>query len=560
MSPIAEITISLTKFGLKPDQIKFGQNQFGADLAIACFSVAATSSQSPQTVAESLAREIEHPAFAKLEATNGYINIWLKPKFVFKALCDIKADQADFGTLPDNDKTVLIEYVSANIAKPLSAGHLKNALQGRALVNLYRTLGYQVITDNHLGDWGTVFGIWVTGFEKFSSEVKLKKGGLEELGRIYVKMRQALDDEAEEGDDTLAQSVQVRLLELEAGDKQAWAYHNRFKQISLDHIQTILDQLDIQFDENLGESFYQAQARQLLKELEQAGVAQSQPDNSLVVDLTSQGIDVPLLIRKSNGAALYATSDIATLKYRQERWQPSQVIYVVGHEQSFYFRQLFAFNRIAGYTSAELIHHSFGLVEELDEKGQRRKLSSRKGTVTLASILERAHQAAQALAKEGLSQQDIDKIAFGALTFREFSQSPQSNSLFDWQEMFSLSGFSGPYVQYAAVRLKSILEKSTAPASQPPSSDYDWQAEHQLLVALLRYPEVLQETFQERAVFKLAFHVYDLAKEVNRYYEKTTVLADEKNVRDSRLWLTRVTYQHFVHVLGILGIKIPDNM
>ena len=559
MSTIAKITTSLAEYGIQPEQIKVGHNQFGADLAIACFAMTTGSSQTPQLVAQSLAKKITNPAFSKLEALNGYVNIWLEPKFVLGELRRLRADQADFGACPANGKTVIIEYVSANIAKPLSAGHLKNALQGRALVNLYQTLGYKVVTDNHLGDWGTVFGIWVTGFEKFSNHQKLKKDGLKELGSIYVKMRKALKEEAADEGNTLAKAVQAKLLALEAGDQQMWGYHKRFTQISLKHIRDLLTQLDIQFDETLGESFYQTQARQLLKELEQSGLAQRQADTSLVIDLSAQGIDTPFLLQKSNGASLYATSDIATLKYRQERWTPHQVIYVVGNEQRFYFRQLFAFNHLAGYTSAELIHHSFGLVEELDQQGARHKLSSRKGAVTLESILERARSEAKALAKEGMTKQDIDKLALGALTFREFSQHPSSNVLFDWREMFNLSGFSGPYVQYAAVRLKSILAKAqTTP--QLPDSDYDWQPEHKLLVSLLRYPDILQEAHQERAVFKLAFHIYDLAKEINRYYEQTMVLDDDQRLRQSRLWLANTLYQHFVHVLGILGIKVPATM
>ena len=553
-----EIIKYFTQLGIKPELVEAGSERLTSDLAIACFTMA-DQSQSPEEVAKKLTTSISHPAFTKVEASGGYVNVWLKSSYILEALQKSEVAETNFGSQASNNQTVIIDYVGANIAKPLTVGHLKNALQGRALVNLYRSQGYTVVTDNHLGDWGTVFGIWVVGFEKFSNQKKLESGGLEELGRAYIKAKQALQAEADQNQDSLAKVVQDWLLKLEANDEQALAYHRRFREISLEGIQKVLDQLEIEFDETLGESFYQPQVKKLLKQLEVSGIAQRQSDNSLVVDLSSQGIDTPLLIQKSNGAGLYASSDIATLKYRQERWQPSQIIYVVGHEQRLHFRQIFAFNNLADYTSAELIHHSYGLVEELDESGKRRKLSSRRGAVSLESILETARSKAEELAKLGMDKEDIERVALGAITFREFSQSSTSNVLFDWQEMFSLTGFSGPYVQYAAVRLGSILKKADQSKTKL-VSNYDWQAEHPLLMSLLRYPDTLQTALINRDVYKIAFHIYDLAKKLNRYYEQTTVLVEDQDTRGSRLWLMRVLYQHFEHALGILGMKIPKKM
>ena len=542
----------LEQFGIKSELVIASADNIDSDLAMPCFTLAKEYKKSPQDIATDIASQISHPDIEKAEAIAGYVNIWLRSAYL--------ADLTNRGEeLPDNSgKTVIVEYLSNNLAKPLSIGHLRNILQGRALTNLHRRLGYNVITDNHIGDWGSVFGMWVVGFEKFSSKEQLDSDGNKGLGDVYIKMRRALKEEEEAGSTSLKDAVQNWLLKLEQDDPKAWIYHRMFSDISMEDTSRVISLLDVEFDETLGEAFYQKLARELLQCLVRDKIATIEQDGSIVVGLSAQGIDTPLLLQKSNGAALYATSDIATIKYREDRWNPDKVIYVVGAEQQFHFKQLFAFNRIVEYSDAQLIHHWYGLVEELDSEGNRSKMSSRSGAVYLEDALDQARKKAKEVAADGMSDDDIEKIALGALTFREFTQGHTSNVLFDWDEMFNLQGMSGPYLQYAAVRMASILEK----ANEMPKKhqDYDWQPEHELLSHYLRYPSVLEASEKEMEPSKIAFYLYDIAKALNRYYENTHILSEDPVERSSRLWLIQQLHTRYTEGLAILGIKVPSKM
>lgn len=558
MNYLAEVVDALAPFGIRADMVSFTNEHVGSDIAMPCFALAREHKKSPQAIAEAIASAIQHPAVEKAEAVAGYVNIWLKSDILAQGLNQQVTDWTTYGSSHTRNERVIIDYVSPNLAKPLSIGHLRNALQGKALANLYRSQGYEVITDSHLGDWGTVFGMWVVGYQMFSSPEKLEADGNRELGRVYVEMRKALKAEEADGGDELKASVQQWLQKLEADDPEAWEYHTLFKNISLTDTNHTLTRLGITFDETLGEAFYIKQARQLIEDLLQQGIAQRQSDGSIIVDLQSQGIDTPLLLQKSNGTLLYASSDIATIVYREERWQPSAVIYVVGAEQQFHFQQLFAFNEIVHYSDAELVHHWYGLVEELTPDGKRQKMSSRTGAVYLEDVLDTALERARKHAKQDMGSEDLEAVAYGAITFREFLQGHHSNVLFDWEEMFSLTGKSGPYVQYAAVRLQSVLQKaSTQPAF---SNSYDWQAEHELLMHVASYPIVENEALEQRELSKIAFYVYDLAKLLNRYYESTLVLDSDMSVQAARIWLMEALYKNMVHALGILGITVPQKM
>ena len=518
-----------------------------SDLALACFSLA--SDQPVNEVANRLSQQLNHPALKKVQVSGGYVNLYLESTYLAEQL--FATGNQDLIDPPTTNQPVLIEYCSVNLAKPLSVGHLRNLLLGRALVNLHRHFGFGVITDNHLGDWGTVFGIWVVGFLQFSSNEALEAGGNRELGRVYVKMRQALKDEAKKGQDHYRHQVQSWLLKLEAGDSQAWEYHRRFSAVSLADLKQVLDLFKIQFDYNLGESFYQQQAKHLVDELIESKLAQRQDDNSVIVDLQSVGIKTPLLVQKSNGANLYATSDIATIKYRQTEFNPQRVIYVVANDQQFYFKQLLAFNQLANYTQAELIHYNYGLIEEKKASG-RQKMSSRQKAIYLTDVIDAAHQATKKLIKPGLSSANQTKIALGALAFFEFSHNYKHNILFDWDRIFSLKSMSGPYVQYTTVRLRAILAKASPTSLKPQFGDYDWQPEHPILLKLLSYPDVLDESLQMLDLSKIAYHIWQLCQLLNRYYETTTVLVANDNLKNNRLWLIdqavnqiQAAFEHF---------------
>ena len=560
MRRLEKLLAELGKFGLREELIQPGLPELGSDLAMPCFSLAKELKADPAQIAEDLAQKLKHPELERVQAVNGYLNLWLSSTALAEALADWQTESGDLGCLPAGGKRVIVEYFSPNLAKPISAGHLRNLFQGRALANLHRARGFEVITDNHIGDWGTTFGQWVVGLLRYGDEERLQKKGLKEMGRVYAAVSQALKAEKAAGKTALQDEIQAWVLKLERGDEEAWRYHRFFSRISREEIDRILKDLEIEFDEHLGESFYSDQFADILADLEEKGVAERQADRSLIVDLNAQGIKVPLLIQKSNGATLYATSDIATLAYRQQRWQPDKVVYVVGMEQQLHFKQLFAFNRIARFTTAELIHHSYGLIEECDEEGRRHKMSSRSGAAEMEDVLARATDTAGKLTDKRLTAEDVKRIAHGALVFQDFSQGKKHNILFDWERIFSLSEMSGSYVQYATLRLRSILNKAGNRPEAKPIADYDWRSEHQLLIRVLAFEDVLEVALKDLEPSKIAFYVFGLCQELNRYYEKERVLDSAEGIRDCRLWLLAVIHDHLVFTLAILGIKMPSRM
>lgn len=530
--------------------------KFGADFAAPFFSLAKELSKSPQDIAEIVRNELTNEAIDKLDVASGYLNIWLKPEVLANGLATDLSGGQEYGNSDEGaGKTVVVDFIGLNLSKPFSVGHLRPTVQGAALINLYRTLGYEVIGDSHLGDWGTPFGMWVVGYEKWGSEEALAKDGAYELGRLYVKFR-----EESEKDEALIDEAKAWLKKLEEGDSTAIEYKDRFSKISLDHMNTVLERLDVKADENLGESFYIEESKKLVEQLITDGVAIKQEDGSVIVSLEDHGIDTPILLQKSDGSLLYATTDVQTIRYRKEMWDPVKIIYSVGGEQQFHFRQVFALADKLGY-QMELAHPWFGTVDEIDEDGKRSKMSSRKSTALLENLLEKAEEKAQEVTKEDISPEDQAKIAVGAIKFNDFAQSRQTNILFDWDRMFSLSGYSSVYVQYAVVRVNSIFSSQNIERTQSIEGlEYDWQAEKPLLSILAQYPDVVKAAAHEYEPSKVASFSYELAKAWNKYYENYSIKDSEGDTRQARSWLAGNVASTLTNSLALLGIEIPEKM
>lgn len=489
----------------------------------------------------------------------GFINFRISAKSLANSL--EQSWSSKYGENNDGEgKTVVVEYPSQNMAKPYSIGHLRPGNQGWAVKRLMETTGWKVITDNHLGDYGAPFGIWVVGFLKYSSEEKLTESGVYELGRVYIKTKKALKEEAEKGEKELADQVQDWLLKLEEGDSEALKYSERFNKISLDHIHNVMNRLKISTDYELGEAFFAKKGKKIVQDLIDKNIAIKNDDGSVIVPLGEYGIKTPLLVQKSNGAALYATTDLATIMYREENWHPDRVIYAVGSEQQFYFTQLFAMAKKLGIKT-ELIHLWFGLIDQINEDGTREKMSSRKGVVLMEELLDQAEQKAREIVKgRSVSDDDIKKIAVGAIKFSDFVADRRTDILFSWDTIFALSGFSGPYIQYATVRVNKILKDNQNIVSE--TSDYNFEKEKMLLIKIMEYPEVIKVAARDLEPHKIATYLYELAKELNRYYESTPIATgdvsnDQKSARLSVL--NKIRYI-LTNGLSLLGIEVPGNM
>lgn len=547
-----DIDVTLTR----PDK------EFGDYATNVALQLAKPLGKKPRDIADQLADALRASGeFSDVSVAGpGFINLRVDSRVLARQLEDVWS--ATYGENIDGaGKTVVVEYPSQNMAKPYSIGHLRPGNQGWAAKRLMEVTGWKVITDNHLGDYGAPFGIWVVGFLKYSSEEALEKDGVYELGRVYIQTKKALKDEAEQGGHELADAVQDWLLRLERGDQEATAYSERFRAISLDHIHEVMQRLNILTDHELGEAFFAPKGKEAVERLLAEGVAVRNEDGSVIVPLDEFGFNVPMLVQKSNGAALYATTDLATLLYREDTWQPDRVIYVVGSEQQFHFAQVFALAKKLGITT-ELIHLSFGIIDQLNADGTREKMSSRKGVVLMEELLDTAEAKAREITVgRDISEEDVTKIALGAIKFTDFAADRRTNILFDWNSIFALTGFSGPYVQYAAVRVNKILQDNL-PLPVIVSDTYDYEAEKAVLLKLHDYPAVVRLAARDLEPHKIATYLYEFARELNRYYEQTPVVTGEVSEQEkaARLALLDKVSHVFTHGLSILGIDVPSRM
>ena len=561
MNKVAEIINQLIeeKFNIKTEvSLTRPRPEFGDFATNIAMQLAGKLSKNPREIAEELAGELsKNEIFENVEiAGPGFLNLRVSAKKLEKILSQEFSDR--FGSNNEGEgKLALIDGPSPNMAKPYSVGHLRPGNQGWAAKKLLEFSGWKVITDNHLGDYGTPFGIWVVGFEMFSNEERLAKRGVYELGDVYIKTKAAMKEQGEGGE--IEKKAEEWLLKLENGDEEALNYSNKFKEISLKHIHDVMARLKISTDYEYGEAFFAPKGKAAVQKLIESGVAVQNEDGSVIVPLEEYGFDVPLLVQKSNGAALYATNDLATILFREEEFAPDRVIYSVGAEQQFYFSQIFAMAKKLGIKT-DLYHLWFGVIDQLNEDGTREKMSSRKGVVLMEELLDKAEERAREIvAGRDVSEEDVKKIALGAIKFSDFTADRRTNILFDWENIFALTGFSGPYVQYSAVRVNNILRKEQN-FELVDFEEYDFEAEKNIILQLLAFPETVKMAVRDLEPHKISKYLYDLAREMNRYYEKTRVSDAPEIEKSARLTLLKKVSKTFENGLDLLGIEIPEKM
>ena len=561
MNKVAEIINQLIeeKFNIKTEvSLTRPRPEFGDFATNIAMQLAGKLSRNPREIAEELAGELsKNEIFENVEiAGPGFLNLRVSAKKLEKILSQEFSDR--FGSNNEGEgKLALIDGPSPNMAKPYSVGHLRPGNQGWAAKKLLEFSGWKVITDNHLGDYGTPFGIWVVGFEMFSNEERLAKRGVYELGDVYIKTKAAMKEQGEGGE--IEKKAEEWLLKLENGDEEALNYSNKFKEISLKHIHDVMTRLKISTDYEYGEAFFAPKGKAAVQKLIESGVAVQNEDGSVIVPLEEYGFDVPLLVQKSNGAALYATNDLATILFREEEFAPDKVIYSVGAEQQFYFSQIFAMAKKLGIKT-DLYHLWFGVIDQLNEDGTREKMSSRKGVVLMEELLDKAEERAREIvAGRDVSEEDVKKIALGAIKFSDFTADRRTNILFEWENIFALTGFSGPYVQYSAVRVNNILRKEQN-FELVDFEEYDFEAEKNIILQLLAFPETVKMAVRDLEPHKISKYLYDLAREMNRYYEKTRVSDAPEIEKSARLTLLKKVSKTFKNGLDLLGIEIPEKM
>ena len=526
------------------------------DIAFPAFSLAKVERKAPQAIASEIAEKIDTAGFEKVVATGPYINFFLdKAAISNDILRAVLAEKADYGQQNiGHGQNVTLDMSSPNIAKPFSVGHLRSTVIADALGHIYSKLGYKAIRINHLGDWGKQFGMLIVAYKLWGDKEAIEANPIDELLKLYVRINAEADENPE-----LDEQARQWFKKLEDGDQEAWELWQWFRDESLVEFNRIYDKLDVSFDYFHGEAFYNDKMDEGIQILEDKNLLQ-ESKGAQIVNLEKYDLP-PALIKKSDGATLYITRDMATAMYRHRTFNFAKNIYVVGQEQSHHFKQLKAVLKEMGFDwSDDMIHVSFGLVTK-----NKKKLSTRKGNIIrLEPTLDEAEARAltQIEAKNpGLENKEAvaHAVGVGAVKFYDLKTDRDNGYDFDLEAMVSFEGETGPYVQYAYARIQSILRK----AAFVPASDANYalnDAESWDIIKLLQdFPSIIQRAAEKYDPSIVAKYAINLAQTFNKYYAHTRIL-DENPERDSRLALANATGIVLKEALRLLGVDAPEKM
>jgi arginyl-tRNA synthetase len=523
--------------------------------------------QKPRDIAAKVLPAIEMlaPIQSAEIAGPGFINLRLRPSWIAEQVNALVVDDNHGVPKTSAPKKFVVDFSSPNIAKQMHVGHIRSTIIGDVIVRLLRCVGHEVLGDNHIGDWGTQYGLLIVGMREFGDEAALDVDAINELERVYrLATARAKEDEA------FADAARAELAKLQHGDAENLAMWKRFVAATRERLDEVYALLGIEFDLWLGESAYQDKLQGVVDELLDKGVAVEDAGAICVFfnRLENAPADLkkraePYIIRKKDGAFLYATSDIATLHHRKEVLGADHAIYVVDSRQAFHFKQLFAVAALIGI-DMKLEHISFGSVLGPDGK----PLKTRDGKViTLVSLLDeamdRAEERIRADEKLQIPEEDISTarraVGIGAVKFADLMQNRKTDYQFDWGKMITFEGKSAPYLQYAYARTRSIFRKDgVEPTAQP--IVLSEPAEVGLGMQLMRFADVVYAAAADYAPHLICDHLYELARAFSRFYDECHVLSSEGATRASRLSLVLATSQQLKAGLGLLGIDVLERM
>lgn len=532
------------------------KNSDMGDVAFPAFSLAKVLRKAPQMIASELAEKIDAAQYEKVMAVGPYINFFLDKSSISKEVLEaVIKEKANYGQQHIGDgQNVTLDMSSPNIAKPFSVGHLRSTVIADAIGHIYSKLGYNSIRINHLGDWGKQFGMLIVAYKLWGDRATIEANPIDELLKLYVR----INAEAEENPE-LDEQARQWFKKLEDGDKEAWDLWQWFRDESLVEFNRIYDKLDVSFDHFHGEAFYNDKMDEGIQILEDKNLLK-ESKGAQIVDLEKYNLP-PALIKKSDGATLYITRDMATAMYRQRTFNFVKNIYVVGQEQSHHFKQLKAVLKEMGFDwSDDMIHVSFGLVTK-----NKKKLSTRKGNIirlepTLDEAVSRALTQIEAKNPDLENKEDVaHAVGVGAVKFYDLKTDRDNGYDFDLEAMVSFEGETGPYVQYTYARIQSILRKADfTPNEETPYSLNDAESWEiiKLLQGFAANIERAAEKYDPSIIAKFAIQ---LAQSFNRYYAHTRIL-DESEERDSRLALCYATAVVLKESLRLLGVQAPEKM
>lgn len=537
-----------------PKELKFGH------LSIPVFSLAKEKRMAPPLIAKELAEKLSTlklDDIARIEPVAGFVNFHFKDDVLFRHLLNEVKKGRDLGrSKKESGRTMVIDYASPNVAKPMHIGHLRATVIGQSIRNLAETQGFNVIGLNHLGDWGSQFGKLAFAYKKWGNEFPFDTEAFEALYALYVRFHKEVEEHPE-----YEQEGALTFRKLEEGDPEIVALWQRFIQISLEDFEKLWARLGVKHDLVRGESFYNDRLKGVEKLLTDKGLLK-ESEGAMVVDLSDAEMP-PCLIRKTDGASLYATRDIASAIYRHDELKSDVNLYVVGHEQNLHFKQVFKVLEKMGYAWAKDCHHiAFGLVRFKDGA----KISSRKGNIVrFSDVLFKAIELVKEIIKNKNpnlknSDQVAEMVAVGAITFNDLVNERVKDVEFDWDRILSFDGDSGPYVQYCHVRCESILRKLDHKIPEQtdfvPTSD----EERELIKKLLEYEVTLQSAAKQFKPNLVANYLLEVCTLFNRFYQNHRIIGGEEKAMPARVALVNATRETLKQGLGVLNIQAPAEM
>ncbi len=517
--------------------------------------------KSPRMISEGVIDVIEIPEYVEnVEiAGPGFINIYIKTDWLAYYILDISKEEKFKTPQIGEGNTIILDYSSPNVAKPMHIGHIRSTIIGNALDRLHRFLGYNVIADNHIGDWGTQFGIIIMGYKNFLDKKALEENPIEELERLYVKSY----GKTKEDEEWLNQ-CRAELVKLQKGDEENLAMWKKFVSLSLSEFDRVYKRLDIEFDQVRGESYYNDMLKDVLCLMDEKGIT-SISEGAMVVEFPEEE-KLPLcIVRKTDGASNYATTDIATVITRVEEFNPAKIIYVTDERQQLHFQQFFRICELLDI-EVDLVHVWFGLMRLPDAT-----FSTREGNVIkLEKLLDEAESRAYDLVKghSDLSEDKMREIAkvvgIGAVKYADLSQNPQSLVTFTWEKALALDGNSGPYLQYAYARIASVLDKYAQMYPDSNLDEFDLQlqepVERALAMKIVRFSDAVLLATSTYKPNVIADYIYELSQIYSTFYQTLPFIKAEDGVRESRLKLCRIVASVIKSGLRLLGIGTLDRI
>ena len=544
------------------ENLEVPKDSTNGDYAFPCFILAKELKKAPALIATELqskiAQEINNEDIKEVTAVNGFLNFKInRQKMVEELAKEFDEKKENYGSGNQN-KNIVIDYSSPNIAKPFHVGHLRTTVIGGALYNIYKFLGNNVTGINHLGDYGTQFGKLIEGYKRWGKEYNIEENPIDELTKIYIRINNLCKE-----DESVLEECRNNFKKLEDGDPYCKELWEKFRALSLKEFEKVYKMLGSKFDSYNGEAFYVDKMPEVVNLLQKSGKLVDS-EGAKVVDL---GSDMPpCIIIKSNGSSTYATRDLAAILYRARTYDYDKAIYVTSYEQILHFKQIF---KTAIYLGLDekyikgLEHVPFGMV--LLKTG---KISTREGNIIkledlLNEAVERSKKVIESKNPNLENKDDVaHKVGIGAVIFNDLSNSRIKDEIFDWDIMLNFNGETGPYIQYMCVRTKSVLEKAgyIPELKDVDLSKLDDENSKNLVNILYNFNQTLVNVTEKEEPSILSRYLISLAKEYSSFYNNCHILNEDKSLQDARLYLTYMVKTVLEKGLNLLGIQVPDKM